>query len=535
MLLHPWGQGRVALTVAENNQPYLIDWIAQTGKILFWMFVIGGFVIGYELCKNLRSIKKKAAFIFFWVLMVSGILFSRISSTSLLNGTNILSQIFYLLGVILFMVYFTRTYFKDKWEMDTPTIFLASLFLFMIVSGRAAVRMFSSITPFVCLISAYLILKLWEYSRKSKDEMIKPIVIGALIISVIAGAIAMNGFVQSTTTQAQYTGPSTDDQWQRAMAWVRNSTAPGSIFIHWWDYGYAVQTLGERPSVTDGGHLWGYWDHLIGRYLLTTPYPETAYSLMKTNNVSYLLIDSSDLGKYPAYSIIGSDENETDRYAGIPFMGMDEKQTTETSKGIQRIYIGGNYLDGDIIYNTSDGKKIVLPQGIGAVIAIGMETVSEEDGATSFKQPSGIFYYNNQRYKIPLRYVYIDGKLIDFDNGLDAVAMIIPSITEGSVNPMGMAIYLSPKVSKGLFAQIYLLDNAFGEYDNLVLAEEATDVVVQSMEDQGLALGDFVYYNGFRGPLKIWKVSYPDNTLAREEFLRTSGGWAEFDNLEFTK
>ena len=545
MLLRPFGEGRVGLTVAENNQPYLVDWIRQTGKVLFYMFVIGGCVIGYELCKNLRSLKKRMVFIFLWVLMISGILFSRTSSTSLLNGTNFISQAFYLLGVILFIVYFAKTYFKDKWEMDTLTIFLASLFILMIVSGRAAVRVFFSITPFIGLISAYLILKLWEYSKRSKDNMIRAVVIGALVIVIIAGSLALynpnyspekgnGGFIQSITYQAQYTGPSTGEQWQRSMAWVRDNTSPGSIFIHWWDYGYAVQTIGERPTVTDGGHLWGYWDHLIGRYLLTTPFPETAYSLMKTQNVSYLLIDPTDLGKYSAYSLIGSDEGGIDRYAGIPFMGMDEKQTTETSKGIQRIYVGGSYLDEDIIYNTSEGKKIVLPQGIGAVIAIGMETVSEEDGATSFNQPSGIFYYNGQRYKIPLRYVYIDDKLIDFKSGLEAVTMIIPSIINNQINPMGMAIYLSPKVSQGLFAQIYLLDNAFGKYDNLVLAENTEDVVIQSMKSQGIAVGDFVYYNGFRGPLKIWNVTYPENTLVREEFLRTSGGWAEFDNLTFT-
>ena len=31
-----------------------------------------------------------------------------------------------------------------------------------------------------------------------------------------------------------------------------------------------------------------FWDHLIGRYLLTTPNPETALSFMKAQNVSYL-------------------------------------------------------------------------------------------------------------------------------------------------------------------------------------------------------------------------------------------------------
>ena len=150
------------------------------------------------------------------------------------------------------------------------------------------------------------------------------------------------------------------------MSWVRENTAEGSIFLHWWDYGYWVQTLGERPTVTDGGHMIGYWDHLVGRYVLTTPYSETAYSFMKSQNVSYLLIDPSDLGKYPAYSVIGSDTEGDDRYSAIPIMLIDESQTTETDTGVQRIYTGGSYLDQDIQYTNEEGNLIYLPGGKAA-------------------------------------------------------------------------------------------------------------------------------------------------------------------------
>ena len=50
-LLHPFGLGRIGLTIAENAQPYLVDWIGQTGKILFWMFILGLVFIGIEIAK----------------------------------------------------------------------------------------------------------------------------------------------------------------------------------------------------------------------------------------------------------------------------------------------------------------------------------------------------------------------------------------------------------------------------------------------------------------------------------------------------
>jgi len=43
------------------------------------------------------------------------------------------------------------------------------------------------------------------------------------------------------------------------------------------------------------------------------------------------------------------------------------------------------------------------------------------------------------------------------------------------------------------------------------------------------------FYGDFRGPIRIWKVNIGENILVKEEFLRRSCGYAEFDNLTFTK
>ena len=133
------------------------------------------------------------------------------------------------------------------------------------------------------------------------------------------------------------------------MKWVRENTNEGDVFAHWWDYGYWVQYLGQRPTISDGGHFQGFKDHFVGRYLLTTPKPETALSLMKSNNVSYLLIDPTDLGKYGAYSKIGSDEKGIDRFSQIPIM-IFNKETNS--------YRGGAFVDEDIIYKTERERNI---------------------------------------------------------------------------------------------------------------------------------------------------------------------------------
>jgi asparagine N-glycosylation enzyme membrane subunit Stt3 len=532
-LLQPFG-GRTGLTVAENAQPYLLDWISQTGGVLFWLFFGGLIFIGFEFIRNLSSKKHRFYFVFLWTLMILGILFSRISSDSIFNGTNFLSQAFYILSVVLFWGYFIYVLIKKDFKVNVSMILLLSLSFFIVISGRAAVRIFFFVTPFVCLSAGYFVVKVFAYLKKSRGEIWRIFLASVLIISMILSTYSLVTFVGSASLQAKSTGPSAGYQWQQAMGWVRENTPEESIFVHWWDYGYWVQYLGERATIADGGHAVGYWDHLIGRYVLTTPQPETALSFMKTHEVSYLLIDPTDLGKYSAYSKIGSDEEGEDRFSWIPVMLVDLKQTQETSNGKIVVYNGGTPVDEDIIYNEG-GSSIFLPKGKAILGGITIEM----DSDSKFFQPNAVFFYNNKQIVIPLRYLYSEGILTDFEGGLDAGVSIIPQLSQSDqglqINPQGSLAYLSQKTFKGLFAQLYLMNDPLNNYPTIELAHVESDPIIDNLNSQGANLPGIIYFQGFRGPIKIWEVDYPSNTLEKEEFLRTSGEYAEFDDLEFTK
>ena len=547
-LLSPFGTERVGLTVAENRAPYLRDWINEIGKILFWIFLGGLIAIGINISKVIKKQGRKIGFIFFWVLLISGILFSKFSPTSMFDGTNFISKLFYFGSIIVFGIYCMRLYSKEKLNIKSEWLIIFSWMIFMLIAARGAIRLFFVITPFVCLSVGIFISSLASYYKKSKDDLGK-MLIGILLIGVIIVSLfSFNNLVTASISQAKVTGPSAHIQWQQAMKWVRENTPENAIFLHWWDYGYWIQYLGERPTLADGGHFeGGFRDHMIGRYLLTTPYPETALSFMKTNNASYLLIDPTDLGKYPAYSKIGSDEN-WDRLSAMSVMPYDPQQTQETQDKTRRIFVGGVGVDNDIIYEL-EGTQVFLPGPIfdelgdikwksfvGGVI---LET-SEAGGTISLNQPIGIFIYNNQRYDIPIRYVYYQDRIADFGSGLDAIVRVIPSIAEVgqqiSVENLGAVIYLSPKVSKSLFAQLYLMDDPFNNYPTIRLAHSQDDPVIASLKAQGSNFGEFVFFRGFRGPIKIWDTTdIPDNILIIEEFLRQQGDWAEFDNLQFVR
>ena len=401
------------MTVAENAQPFLNQWIGQIGKTFFWLFYFGTFLIGVEISKGIRRNKDKILFSLAWLIMISGILFSRISSSSLLNGTNTISQLVYFGGLILFFGYFLWIYLKEDIKIKPEMAIIASWALFMLIGGRGAIRFFFLITPFTIFMASFFVVKMFDYAKKSKDDFFKMILFIIFIISVMGIIVSGIGvpfnkdssrFYQASNAQAKQTGPSANFQWQNAMSWVRENTPEGSIFVHWWDYGYWVQYLGKRPTVTDGAHGIGYWDHLIGRYLLTTPNPETALSFMKSQNVSYLLIDPTDLGKYPAYSRIGSDETGNDRFSQIAIMISDPNQNQQTANKTTRIYQGGVPVDEDIIYNEGT-EEIFLPLGRAIAAGVIIET-SNEGNSVTFTQPHTIFVYNQQQINIPVKYIY---------------------------------------------------------------------------------------------------------------------------------
>lgn len=370
------------------------------------------------------------------------------------------------------------------------------------------------------------------------------LVLGISMISLFGNPLSKTpGIYQISSNQAQYIGASANVQWQNAMAWARNNTSKEDIFVHWWDYGYFVQTLGERPSVTDGGHAAEYGGNInIGRYILTTPNPKTALSFMKTWNVSYLLIDPTEMGKYGAFSKIGSNDSWDRVSAGVFGGASDEAQTQETANGLTRVYQLGGCVDEDISY--SDNNSNIFLPGIAISRTQQMQCNSyvigtiiefkENKGQQSITQPIGVYYYKDKQYRIPIKNVFYDGKMISFDKGIDSVVYLIPKVDEksGKMDMLGATIYLSPRTFNSLMGRLYILGDYYNEYPTLKKAIFEDDPAVSYFKQfTGGRLNEFIWYQGIRAPLKIWEVNYPEGTPIHEEF--TTKGLALQGGLDY--
>jgi len=527
-LLYPFGRGRIGLTVAENRAPYFVEVFASFSW-LFWLFFFGTLLLFCEATKHFDT-KKKTLLNVFFIIFIITFIFSRISPQSPFNGESLISKVLYFGGLLLFIIVLVALYLNAYKKKDDKTLedfkkinfsyLLTLAFIFwMIVSMRGAIRLFFIISPALIMASAFLPIKISETVLKTKDELYKILLWCAVVVIAFLLVFTFINYTKATAQQAKYTIPGPYyQQWQKAMAWVRENTPKDAIFVHWWDYGYWIQTLGERATVTDGGHPNGFWDHTTARYLMTAQNEKTALQLCKAHNVSYYLIDSTDIGKYSAYSSIGSDSTGSDRMSWISLFTLDEKQTYDTKNETIYVYVGGSMLDEDIVWENQ-----LLPANKAGIAGFIMTIDKEKSTINKIK---GVFVYNNQQYRIPIKYVYLNGKLhqiSDDESAINSTLYMIPRLTQQGINNLGAALYLSEKLMRSEMVKLYLLN----ETENFELVHSEPALFVQQLHDiYNVTVGDFLVTNEINGPIKIWKVNYPENIEYHKEYLQV-GNWSE--------
>ncbi len=523
---------RVGVTVAENRQPYFTEWGQTFGPqiqgipIFFWLFFTGSAYLFYNITSVLRR-KDRIASTLAYVFFLIAVIFSRYNSNSKLNGTNATSLLLYSAGFIALIFVIGKIYYKYYKEQDSNVfkkidfnlILLFSFFFLSIVSARGAVRLIMVLVPSTSIIVAYLVVQSTHSTLRKQGETEKIIAWALTIIILLAAITAGYQYYKSTSGTAQGYAPSQyTQQWQKAMSWVRDNTQTNAVFGHWWDYGYWVQSLGKRATVLDGGNAIIYWNHFMGRHALTGSDNQKALEFLYTHNTTHFLIDSSDIGKYGAFSSIGSDAN-FDRYSFIASFGRQNQQTIETKNSTRFVYSGGIGLDQDIIFYNNEGQQVFLPGGKAGLGGIILE--KDKAGLIS-TNPIGIYVYQGKQYNLPLRYAYsAEQGFMDFNSGVESGIFLYPRAVQqqsGSVviEQDGALMYLSNRTVKSQLARLYLYKE---NNQNFELVHTEDDFVVEQLKAQFGLTRDFVDFRGLRGPIRIWEITYPENIQANPLFL----------------
>ncbi len=519
-LLHPL-KDRWATTVAESHEPFMVSWINDISWKYFLMVMIGSILLFYNTVKVIEKHRFKLTVLY--SLFILSFAFSRYSPNGILNGNSPLSRFFYLGSPLIFVFGVASLYlylfYKDKETFEKFTklkienLLVLVWFFVTLMGARRAVRLTMVFAPVTTVVVSYLVFFMLEKRLVFRNNYLKAATVGfvaVLLLNPFSISPLMFGildkgiipkFSSDIMTMASYTGPSFNVQWQKAMNWVKENTPDDAVFAHWWDYGYWVQTGGNRATITDGGNAIGYWNHLMGRHVLTGKSDMEALEFLFAHDAGYLLMISDEVGKYPAFSLIGSDEN-FDRQSWISLFTMDRDTVQETRDAIVYLYRGNFMLDDDFVYN-----DVLFPRKGSAIGGFFIPMKQENGTNMGFDQPYAVVFNNAQQMQVPLECVFMNGQEINFDvDGLDGCLMFIPRIEGNKITTIGSALYLSKKVKEGRFAQLYLFGRP-SEYFELVYNDEGE-----------LRLAD---YNGrVVGPLKIWKINYPDGMEVKQVYLQ---------------
>lgn len=518
---------RLGQTVAENRQPYFTEWAASFGPtflipLTFWLFIVGSIYLFTQVISFMKR-EEKIKMTIAYVVFLFALVFSRYDPSSNLNGTNFSSKFLYVAGFGIFVLaslFYYYRYNKTDHEklrhVDFSVLLLFVLFFLSIVSARGAVRLIMVLVIPVSIIISYFVLSSYNLtSGKEKGKIFGAVIFVLILIGTIFAAYSF--YKESNGTAQAYVPSIYNQQWQKAMSWIREETPNDAVFGHWWDYGYWVQSIGKRATVLDGGNAKSYWNHLMGRYALTGTSDLESLEFLYAHNTTHFLIDSTDIGKYGAFSFIGSNENY-DRRSQISTFIKDGSRIEERKNSTVFVYSGGAALEEDLIYE-ENGSRIFLPAGQAGVGAVLIERDSQGE---IVGQPIAVFVNQGRQYAIPLRYFY-ENEFLDFGTGIDHGVFIFPAAAQTAngiqIDNSGAMMYLTKRTVKSQLARLYLYEEN-NQYFKLAHSED--DFVVAEIKAQNPAFtSDFVLYQGFRGPIRIWEINYPEDVEFREEYLST--------------
>ncbi|MDY1591780.1 MAG: hypothetical protein RBS85_06430 [Methanofastidiosum sp.] len=205
------------------------------------------------------------------------------------------------------------------------TLFILSAFAFNTFMSYQMLRnsFFGGIT--FAIMAAFGFMGIYDFltNKFSKEKALTITVIALIIFSSLSLYNPLDqrygGSIPYRTSQS----PHLDDNWLSALLWLNENTPQEEIVCNWWDYGYWIQTVGGRRTISDGMRSgMGPWISGFGEFLgatdstgiqKITAMEQEAYRATGNNfRMNYVLVDQSLLVKTSVLnSVIGRDAFRT--------------------------------------------------------------------------------------------------------------------------------------------------------------------------------------------------------------------------------
>ena len=82
-------------------------------------------------------------------------------------------------------------------------------------------------------------------------------------------------------------GVSTND-WKESLEWIKTNTPKDSVIAAWWDYGYWISTMSDRPTLTDNATIDSKKIQKIAKTLLSPP--NEAWNTLQEMGADYVVV-----------------------------------------------------------------------------------------------------------------------------------------------------------------------------------------------------------------------------------------------------
>ena len=82
--------------------------------------------------------------------------------------------------------------------------------------------------------------------------------------------------------------PVATNDWLDALDWMKNNTPKDAVIASWWDYGYWIQTMGERASLADNSTVTTWIIENIAKIFFSNP--DSAWNTLNEMQADYVLV-----------------------------------------------------------------------------------------------------------------------------------------------------------------------------------------------------------------------------------------------------
>ena len=222
------------------------------------------------------------------------------------HSTTTIHQSFYFHSILMIFsglgIWFILTKkLRVKYMKNDMIVFVLILGLVGVYVSSAFVRLevFASISLIIlCSIGLTVLTKeiFQNFSEgKTKQNLLK-FSFAAAIISLFIVPLVLpeesNWITLSNSPPIILNGGSayavSTNDWKDSLEWIKNNTPEDSVIASWWDYGYWISTLSERPTLTDNATLDSKKIQRFAQILISPP--EKAWKDLQEMGANYVLV-----------------------------------------------------------------------------------------------------------------------------------------------------------------------------------------------------------------------------------------------------